>query len=65
MGHEKKEEMTCRDVISLLFNGCIDSNEAKKMLESFSSKTLTEVILDTFNRVDGCFALNETFVEEK
>ena len=63
--HDKKLEIDCREKISLLFNSAVDNETAKEMIGGFPSYILAEIIVDTFNRVKGCFQLNETFVDNR
>ena len=57
-------EMQCRTTLSLIYNGGVPDDQAKEMLLDFPAHILAEVLVDTFNRVDGCFRLNETFFDE-
>lgn len=57
-------ERQCRTTLSIIYNGGVPDEQAKVMLSGFPAYILAEVLLDTFNRVDGCFRFNETVIEE-
>lgn len=57
-------ERQCRTTLSIIYNGGVPNEQAKTMLSGFPAYILAEVLLDTFNRVDGCFRFNETVIEE-
>lgn len=63
----KEEQMLneCRETISAIFNCGIPNDAAMEMLADFPSSILSKVLIDTFNRVHGCFQFNETFVGEE
>jgi len=62
--HER-ELKECRSILSLIYNGAIPEDIAKEMLSRFHGSILSEVMLDTFNRVSGCFAFNETYLDSE
>ena len=61
---DEENVMKCRALLSVIFNGGIPDEAARLMLSAYPSHVLSEIILDTFNRVHGCFQFNETFFEE-
>lgn len=62
--HER-ELRECRRVLSLVYNGAIPHDMAVELLSVTRSSVLAEIMLDTFDRVSGCFAFNETFIDSE
>ena len=54
-------ERSLRKQLSRLYNGVLSNSSAEAKLAQYPKRILINVLMDTFNRVDGCFRFNETF----